>query len=380
MMRYAAALCLVAACSPPSASESMDPVVVDSAGVEVVTYPPAVRDGPVVGLEALPMTEARAGRNLGSVLHGLILGTGDVVLVDGQTRTVHEYAPDGSHVRTQGGEGGGPGEYEFIRGVGRCRGSGFVVFNIDWTMNFHDDVGTWVRSERVPLAEGSPYHMACGPDGTLAMTFWGRADARPGSYVSMSSLRIVDSAGKELADLGARVGADRIRRQTDDLPHPIGRSTRLAFQDHDLIVSDGQFFGFERWSRDGTLKGIVRVDVAPPDADSLMALYREYILGRAPNDDVRVRFRNQIREYGLPEQVAFLSDLFVSPDWIFVRETNVADGGRWFVFSGDGVPQGFLEVPPGSRFLDVVGDTVLLAQRDSLDVAYAGLYRLRLRR
>ena len=190
----------------------------------------------------------------------------------------------------------------------------------------------------------------------------------------MARLRILDSEGSEIHDLGERIGSERFGRPTGSRPHPIGRSTHFGFLGSDLVVSDGSVFGFERWNRDGVLVEIVRIDVAPPDGDSLMAAYLESTLRRAPDDDVRARWRREVSELEGPVRASFISDLVVLSDRVLLRELSVGESGRWFEFAGDGTPRGFLPLPSGAKLLDVTDDRLLVQETGPFDVPVAVLY------
>lgn len=283
---------------------------------------------------------------------GLIRPDTSLVLADRATHEVRRFAMDGTFLGRHGREGEGPGEYEYIRGAGRCVASGFTIFDLDWTMSVYDEAGQYVEQRPVRLEDGSsPYNMTCNRSGRFAVVNWDRSTAGipQGFHVSMARLRILDAGGAELFDLGERIGSERFGRPTGSGPHPAGRSTDFAFMDSDLIVADGTFFGFERWDAEGRLEQIVRLDVPPPDSDSVMAVYLDDALARAPDDDeARRRWRNDIEGMGRgPDRASFISALHVSPDRILMRELVTGRiGGRWFEFRPDGTPVGYLPAAP----------------------------------
>lgn len=90
-------------------------------------------------------------------------------------------------------------------------------------------------------------------------------------------------------------------------------------------MADGSFFGFERWTLDGRPREIVRVDVAPPDLDPLVAVYRDSTLARTGDEETRRRREREIAEMEGPEEAAPVS----APRGRsrFGDDGRVADGG-----------------------------------------------------
>ena len=142
------------------------------------------------------------------------------------------------------------------------------------------------------------------------------------------------------------------------------------------MVADGSFFGFERWSQDGVLKEVVRLEAAPPSIDSLMSEYLEWSLSRASNDEMKAGYRRDIESMEGPAQASFFSDLFVSDRLILVREPSVGESGRWFGFQADGTPEGYVPLPEGSKLLDSRAEYVLVQEIGEFDVPAAVLYRV----
>lgn len=355
--------------------------VSDSSGVTIREY-----GAPASWTAPLTLTErTRIGTLDGppptlftTIAGGRILDDGTLVLADLASHEVRLFTPEGDFIRSHGGEGQGPGEYQYIVGVGQCAPSGFTVFDIGWTMSFYDAAGEFVE-ERVTRLEGgaTPYELACDTSGRVAVLNWDLSSQGPrlGFHTAMARLRIMDSDGAESLNLGERIGSERFGRPTGSGPHPAGRSTRFGFAGGDLIVSDGSFFGFERWDRAGKLVEIVRVGgIQPPDLDSLMAAYLDWTLARARNDDQRALWRQQVAEMEGPARASFLSDLLVSGEHVLVREPTLGNSGRWFAFDLDGTPRGYLPLPAGAQLLDMRNGRLLVAERGELDVMGAALY------
>lgn len=370
---------LTCACSPRGGDPAW--TATDSAGVRIVEHPAPAAKAAGVTLEEVARIGAADSRPetlFSNIPGGRILEDGTVVLVDQVSREVRQFTADGAFIRAHGREGEGPGEYEFIRGVGQCSRSGLTVFDIGWTMSLYDGMGDFVTERVIRLEEGgTPYHMACDRAGRIAAMSWDRSaqgGPQPGFHVARARLRVLDVDGTELLDLGERIGSERWGTRNGTRPHPGGRSTKFGFQESDLIVSDGSFFGYERWNEEGRLAEIVRIRVPPPDIDSMAVAYLDSTLARAQDDETRTRWRQQVTEMEWPPRASYFSDLFVTPERILLRELSVGTSGRWFEFTQDGTPIGYLPLPPGATLLDVRGDLILVEERDAMDVPSGVLY------
>jgi len=390
---HGAVLLVVAACAGCTGAERPDrggdatPEVRDSAGIRLVTYaPPEPWTMPGSLVEELRIGELEGGareRLFGLVAGGMILDDGSIVVADRQAGEVRRFAPDGTFLESHGSEGEGPEEYEYIVDVDRCRATGFTVFDIGWTRTQYDSTGGYIDERPVRIEGGStPYRLACHPSGRMAVTNWDvERGPRSGFHTAPARLRILNAEGEEVADLGERIGSERWGTTRGSGPHPAGRSTMMGFTDDHLIVTDGSVFGFERWSLEGRLGEIVRVDVEPPDVDSLAAAWIQSELAALPEgeEELRRRTRERVEAIEWPERSAFFVEMAVTDDRVLLQEVPYDGEGRWFVFAAGGEPLGYLPLPPGASLLDVKGDRILVAERTALDVPQVVLYSLEAR-
>lgn len=204
-----------------------------------------------------------------------------------------------------------------------------------------------------------------------------------GIFVAAARLRTLHPGGTREYDLGERVGSDRFgtaRRGSG--PHPFGRTTRVAFDGEDLIVADGSFFGYERWSPAGGLEEIVRLDVPAPNVDALVDAYIDQAIAEVAEagGDVQEGTR-ALRESGDLlrglETAAPQRDLRVLGGRVLVQEQAAdAAAARWFLFGEDGSPLGWLRLPAAATLLDMNDTRMLTAELGELDVPHVVLYEV----
>src|SRR3972149_6671533 len=357
----------------------------DSAGVHIVefTFPPT-RAARVELRELIRIGEADGADDFifSRVVGGGRRDDGSFVGAGQGTSEVRVFSPTGDLLRRHGREGQGPGEYEYIRAVGRCSASGFSVFDLHWAVSEYDRTGSFLSERPLRLSDlSTPYALACSRLGRLAVTNWDVSSfGAIGVYEAMAHLRLLDSTGTEAHDLGVRIGSQRFGTETGSGPHPFGSSTHVAFDGEDLIVADGSFFGYEQWSPRGELLQIVRLKVSPPDLDSLIDAYVAHGVAQAEGDERQRRVREFGESLRSLRTASHFADMRVLGGRVLVQVHAAAPGtGPWFAFDQDGTPLGRLPLPEGVRLLDVVDDRLLATQLGEFDVPQVVLYDARWR-
>ena len=117
------------------ACESRTPpavTVVDSAGVTITTTADARRTFALV--DPRPLLEIGGAEEVGATQFSGIQavwtdGAGRLWVVDGQSGELRIFEPDGTHLRTVGGRGQGPGEFLQPQLLGGSAGGEFAVWD-----------------------------------------------------------------------------------------------------------------------------------------------------------------------------------------------------------------------------------------------------------
>lgn len=182
---------------------------------------------------------------------------GRLVVLETETSELRFFDADGRHLRTAGGRGEGPGEFQYATTFARLPGDTLLLEAIDRYIAFApngDYVGEWrIDSSDLVARERA----ACGPgallaDGSLLYCSVGRPEVggRWGSRLVARQLRVTPD-GTELP-LGFYVGADQGALFSSGTWVASGGSPMI------VAVVNNPEYSVEVWSPDGRLMRIIR--------------------------------------------------------------------------------------------------------------------------
>ena len=331
------------------------------------------------------------GQTLSQVVGAVLLPNDHLIIADHYVQGLREFDGEGRLLRTAGGQGEGPGEYQYIRGVARCDGANVVAFDLQWTLNVYDPELNWQSSRPAELpglgVPGTPYRLDCEPGGHLIATGWGdtRTATRPGYFLASAPVVLVH--GDELIhEFGDRLSSERYGTAneagvlTGSGPHPFGRETEVAIGERNVFLGDASTYAVEVYDLSGTL--VDSIIWSGPSRDITEADYDRYIadaVADAPPER-HASIRSRLSEV-LPSVTAFpaYDELRVDDRgdlWVRHFPRPGAEVAEWMVFGVDRGPTGSLRVPVSWTILDVVGDRVVYLERDDLDVEAVHVARL----
>ena len=323
---------------------------------------------------------------LGEVVGGIRLDDGRVVVADRLAYGLKMFGPEGDFLAQVGGEGQGPGEFEYLRGMGRCAEDRIVAFQIDWDENRYDRdldfVGT--RPADIEAVGGRAYDLACNEAGYVLATGWGdfRAQFEVGFYVATAPVALLRD-GALVHDFGERLSSERVGvLRTDGTPggsspHPFGRSMSVALGPARVYLGDAADHRVEVYDLEGqrlpdiTWEG---PDLALPSED-FDALLERLVAEAAPSDRpaVRRRWRDLPRLDRYPAYDRLVTDV-EGRLWVRHFPRVGAEAATWIVFGADGEQMGRLELPLRATLLDAGPDWVLVSEADELDVPTVRVY------
>jgi hypothetical protein len=364
-------------------------VVRDSAGVQIVesrlgppiAAPWALGAAPILGIG---QTAGEDPYLLSRVVGALRLADGRIVIGDGGTGQLRFYDSAGVFLSQTGGVGEGPGEFEYMRSLERCRPDGFIAFDIDWAMNAYTEEGAFVEKRQMLVPEGiTPYNLACDPAARVVMIGWGRG-ASPGPppigfHTTRDRLVLAAPDGSVATDFGEWLVSERIGTQFGSRPHPFGRATLFGLYGDQLYVGTGERMEVQVYGLDGTLQRVLRVPAPPLDVnDSLKTAYLESELAATP-EPRQAALRTSIAEWEWPPTRPAYSELRVDPlgvVWLKEFAVTRTQPERWMLLDPERGYLGELELPARHTLLTIDADALLLLAKDELDVERVVAYAL----
>jgi len=378
--------------------------VVDSAGVQIVTYD--LTDTAVLSYVMVDEHDLEIG-----VLEGVAEYTfsnvsdvrtrddGSIIVADEGAGEILVYDTDGGHSLTLGRRGDGPGE--FATGPVIAGLAGDTVYAWDSghrRVTSFSGEGDLLETTTLQAESIGPLRVVRQDDGTyLAQSRWispvaeavGPHDAR----VELDSVMIehIDATGAiidtvrvladmERATMRTASGAGRVRMQM--MPRPL---TARAFMRTDgvrPIIAHNGSFELISYGRDGAPQVVLRVQGAWPavTAEDIRSRLEARLVEVSAEREIDPRTLRVYEEF-MPERTPDFSNVIISDSrdiWVsqYEYEFDLSNGFDWLVFSSAGELRGSVSTPPGLRVFDIQDDYVVGVVRDELDVQYVRRYPL----
>lgn len=321
---------------------------------------------------------------------------GGFVVADGGSKEIRVFNPEGRHLRTLGGAGRGPGEFEGIGRVFLLRGDSVAAWDPQQQrLTVFTEDGRVARTETLPLPGVAAPVEAVLEDGTLV--------ARAG--VDFMSLMAAREGERRLpvTHLVRAPGTETWREVTGFA----GRE-ELVYRSGGAVSFDGVLFGRDhaaaagrrRWytgdtdrfqvtvrGPDGAEVGVLRRDDAPrPVTEAVLERARAEKRERseASRREMARRMGARAREVKEPElphrptMPAFDRIVEDSGENVWVRHYHFpADAPqRWSVFSPAGELVAEVETPAGLQIQQIGPDWILGIATDEMDVDFVQMYAL----
>lgn len=325
---------------------------------------------------------------LSEVVGGVRLPDGSVVVADRIANGLKLFSPDGEFIREVGGKGQGPGEYEFIRGMGHCADGAVSAFDLHWGLKVYDPELNLLEERRSSTSEAgrSPYQLACNSAGYELATGWGTSGTqlKEGYHVAMAPI-LLTSRGEIIHDFGERLSSERVGYLAPDGqggsvgPHPFGRQTSVAIGPGRAYLGSASDYLIEVYDLVGNPLPSITWTGPPREINRRhLAAFLEEQLASRP-EEAHPRIRTSVRD--LPEL-----ELFPAYDQLLLDQSGnlwvryfPQPGGNatdWVIFDEDGVKVGELSLPRRATLLEAGDDYVLVSEPDDFDVPNVRVYRL----
>ncbi|MDE2796532.1 MAG: 6-bladed beta-propeller [Gemmatimonadota bacterium] len=300
------------------------------------------------------------------------LGDGRIVILESETSELRFFDGGGRHLRTAGGRGEGPGEFEYAADFVRLQGDTLLVDAGDRHILFSPS-GDYVREKTIDVMGLHARDRAfCGPrsllaDGSLLLCELGQPDDG-GHGGHRRAARIVRAAnGGAEQRLGLFAGPD------GGVLFSLGTLTASGGSPMSVAIVNNPEYSVELWSPDGELHRIIRrQDGRRPPTDREIEAALEMamrLFGPAPPTPET------------PDLVpaAFGLTVGVRGD-VWIRRAplpGMRDATVFDVFDHEGRFRGEVRFDAYFWLYEVGDDYLLGARLDELDVPHIQLHRLR---
>lgn len=390
-----------------------------------------------LSVDGLPRPSLRRGLRIGSendpnvgfssvIIFGMDVDRdGQLYVMDAQERKIRVYSPGGKLVRKIGGPGQGPGEFQ---GVPRFGVHGDTVWAFDISANritLFDRSGNVLSASRVEgvsilvpggVASILPFDMeADGLFSSRLMRIYGSPNGPKGTK-PVDELRFprvrFDASGGVVDTVGWDPGAPpRMLPPPSFHPQPYqsveveARRFMVPQPPPELAqwitLDDGQVILDQKYAtspNDGVFT-LTRIGLSGDTVYHRMFHYRPRPYTSTVLDSIAIRrartpngFINGVR-VAAPRNVEAVAramrtrmhfpsyQLAIQGGWVanggdlwLLLEDEATAGERWIVLGPEGVPQREVDLSPGTRPLWSRGDTVWVAQPDSMDVPWLVRY------
>jgi len=370
----------------------------DSAGVEIVhSAEPEVSDRPLFQISSQAFLrvgefEGETPFSFSRIADVVRLSNGSmVVAAAGPDVSLRLFSADGSHIRTVGRAGEGPGEFQDLFRLIRYRGDSLIAYDRgSGRFGVYDLELSLAREFRLD-AQTDPFSLLW-PEMTLSdggvllgRHAWSPGSAVPGQEWEMTEVVRIDQSGEEVDTLGV------FPLYELGMPEDGGRPVVVEFGARGQFVSGQNEFGWQRTDQtevrfyrvDGGLSRIVRWTEQPIPLDG--ELWDGYVQSRLemiPEDRVEQRERIEKSLRASPRGDFFYSTGLIPTDsegqlWIQIPQKPGKEGPpRFRVFSASGEWLGNVELPTPIQIFDIGRDYLAGVVLDEWDVPYVVLHRI----
>jgi hypothetical protein len=370
--------------------ESRDPVTVtDSAGIHITLSEAIPRVFAVVDPEpdlSLGGSEAEGPTQFLQIQNIHVDSEDRLWVADGQSGEIRLFLPDGSHWRTVGGRGEGPGEFQRLRLLGSFHGDSIAVWdNALARLTILDGEGRLARTQAVIPGENSSIRCTdVFRDGSLLgqlPTILSAGSIEPGQVLG-DSAHIVryDPADSSQRPWASALGPRWLWTGRNQVPIPFTVNPGFDLLGEALHLVSGTEFRV-RVFEGGAVVRIYGIfldprEVSDADLESYGAFVREFVPEQAQED-----YRSALRHPDLPNHLPAYSRVLVTSSglvWAQVYDPDVLGLGVWHVYDERGEWMGKVETPSGFWVLNVRGNRIAGVWRDEMGVEHVRVYHLRL--
>ncbi len=312
------------------------------------------------------------------------LADGRLVVTNGGSQEIRFYNEEGAYLGSIGGEGEGPGEYQFPTGLWRTVGDSLNVWDDRLRrMTVMDSEGNFGRTTLANPSPMSLFPIGVRPDGTWVMSVIEMAPGTTDYRVNDATLLTYRPTG-ELADSVAVLPWWELKSM-----RPFSAGRLFGWRASVAAAPGGIWYGdsreYEVMFLDDQGQVLRMVRWMGPDRTILpghVGAYWEERIGEAASRGTEaVQRMQELREkQPVADQFPAFSHLMVDALgnlWVRDEERPGDDSDQlWTVFTGEGELRAVVHLPRKTRVLEIGVDYLILLATDELNVQHIHLYAL----
>lgn len=389
MPRLAPIVYLLAVSSACRGTPATSAQVSDSAGVRITLTQDA--DRTFADIDPQPLMDLggpdASGPTQFSRIVGLYLDRGGNVWVgDGASAELRLFQPDGTHWKTMGGSGEGPGEFRRLRLLGPFRGDSVACWDDGLArLTVFDAEGNLARMVPMPAMEAAPRAHKVFWDGTLLVQFprvFTSQSLEPGQLLGDTArLERLDLTRSTRRELASARGPTWLWTGRSQVPLPFTVNASFDLYGGAVYLTTGPEFRIRVFQQGhlAEIYGVVR-DRREVTEDDLATYSR--VMSEALPQPERREYLAALDHPGRPRYLPAYSQLVVADDgtlWARVYSPDVFGTASWDVFDAQGQWQGKVRTPLGVTVYQITENKLLTVWRDSLGVEYVRIYKIQYR-
>jgi hypothetical protein len=306
-------------------------------------------------------------------------------VADGQSAELRVFHSDGSHWKTLGGSGEGPGEFLRLRLLGTFHGDSIAAWDDAIArLTVFDAEGELVRTQRLPSGDDPPIRATdMFQDGSLLgqiPRILSAISLEPGDILG-DSVRLVRVNMRDSTQVLVAGALGPLWLWTGRNQVPIPFTTNAGFEVHGDKVhlvagSEYRIRVFEA-GQVTAIYGIARNPrgVSESDFEAYRAFTEEYI-----PESGRADYLTALDHPEVPARLPAYSRVLAASDgtvWTRLYSSRVLGPATWDVFDAQGEWLGQVETPGGFTVLSIAKDRVTGVWRNDQGVEHIRVYRLR---
>ena len=318
------------------------------------------------------------------VSHALRLDDGTIVVADRGANELRLFDAAGGFIRSLGGPGEGPGEFQLLNEVWTRGDTILVSDNMQSRISVFERGGDVLETTPVEVApgRGSRSPKSEFADGTLLVLNAPSGGVRlgTGDVIAGAVWRLdrYSRSGRFVNEISSVQESPRWEHGIAGLspgmylPFSLGLPLHAASGDH-VYAGEGTEATVERWTSDGVLSDLIRWTIPERRVSNEDKSRFRQAYSTAPRYFDPAAWARYLREIPFPERMPLYRRLMVDAQrnlWAERFRPFWEEESSWYVFDEQGVWLGEVATPPGLYIFEIGTDYVLGVRRDELDVPF----------